>query len=122
MKMIFMSNYLKNDIVLVKYPFSDLSIFKVRPAIVINDEYPSNDIVIVPLTSRSSNLLPGEFVLSNWSESGLNIQSTVKRGFYTIDEKLVIHRIGKLQPVDIIQLNNSIQSWLGFLNNDQLLT
>ncbi|MGK7895640.1 MAG: MazF family transcriptional regulator, partial [Xenococcus sp. (in: cyanobacteria)] len=29
-----MPNYLKNDIILVRYPFSDLSNFKVRPAIV----------------------------------------------------------------------------------------
>ncbi|MBM2816508.1 MAG: hypothetical protein HW421_3270 [Ignavibacteria bacterium] len=109
-----MSSFLKNDIVLVKYPFSDLSIFKVRPAIVVNSEYPSNDIIIVPLTSRISNLLPGEFTLSMWSESGLNTQSTVKRGFYTIDEKLVIQKIGKLQHVDKIKLDHSIQSWFGF--------
>jgi mRNA interferase MazF len=60
-----MSNYLKNDIILVKYPFSDISIYKVRPAVVVNSDYPSNDIIIVPLTSRLSNQLPGEFIFIN---------------------------------------------------------
>jgi mRNA interferase MazF len=113
MKMIFMSSFSKNEIVLIKYPFSDISTFKVRPAIVINSPYPSNDIIIVPLTSRNSKLLPGEFILSKWKESGLNVQSTVKRGIYTVDEKLVVQKIGKLSVTDINKLDKSIQNWLG---------
>lgn len=115
-----MSNYSKNDIVLIKYPFSDLSTFKVRPAIVINTAYPSNDIIIVPLTSRVVNKLPGEFTLSMWNESGLNVQSTVKRGIFTIDDKLVIQRVGKLHQIDSKELDNSIQSWLG-IRNEKIL-
>jgi mRNA interferase MazF len=108
-----MKSYLKNDIILVKYPFSDLSTFKVRPAIVVSSDYPSNDLIIVPLTSRIKNLLPGEFSLSKWLESGLNIQSTVKRGIFTIDEKLIIQKIGSLYKEDIDKLNKSILFWLG---------
>ncbi|MGA2296987.1 MAG: type II toxin-antitoxin system PemK/MazF family toxin [FCB group bacterium] len=109
-----MNNYLKNEIVLIKYPFSDLTSQKVRPAIVINSPYPSNDLIIVPLTSKIDNLLPGEFILSKWKESGLNIQSAVKRGIFTIEEKLVIQKVGKLKGNDVILLEKSIKSWLGF--------
>lgn len=28
-------NYLKNDVILVRYPFSDFSITKIRPAIIV---------------------------------------------------------------------------------------
>lgn len=31
-----MPDYLMNDIVLVRYPFSDLRVFKVRPAIIVS--------------------------------------------------------------------------------------
>ncbi|HPO61948.1 MAG TPA: type II toxin-antitoxin system PemK/MazF family toxin [Candidatus Kapabacteria bacterium] len=110
-----MSNFLKYDLVLVKYPFSDLTVFKVRPAIVVNPYYPSNDIIIVPLTSHSNKLLPGEFILSEWKESGLNVQSTVKRGIYTIDEKLVILKIGTLATNDVYKLENSLRLWLDIL-------
>ena len=51
-----MPNYSKNDIVLIRYPFSDLSNSKVRPAIVVNAKHISQDILIVPLTSKTSSL------------------------------------------------------------------
>jgi hypothetical protein len=39
-----MSNYLRGDVVLVRYPFTDLSRAKVRPALVISTSHPSVDI------------------------------------------------------------------------------
>jgi mRNA interferase MazF len=42
--MIFMPNYSKNDVILVGYPFSDLSFTKVRPGIVISVPHPSQEI------------------------------------------------------------------------------
>jgi len=107
-----MSSYSKYDIILVKYPFSDLLSFKVRPAIVISNPSPSKDIFIVPLTSQKITQLPGEFALSNWVEAGLNVQSYIKRGIFTIDESLVILKIGKLQTIDIEYLKKSIVKWL----------
>lgn len=59
-----MPNYLKNEIVLVRYPFSDLTNFKVRPAVIVNAPHISRDIFIVALTSKTKSLMPGEFVLS----------------------------------------------------------
>lgn len=48
-----MPSYSKRDIILVRYPFSDLSSAKVRPAIVVNDSHPSRDLLITPLTSKT---------------------------------------------------------------------
>jgi mRNA interferase MazF len=76
-----MPNYSKDDIILVRLPFSDLSGSKVRPAIVVNAEHISQDLIIVPLTSKTSSLLEGEFILSEWRSVGLNIETAVKRGF-----------------------------------------
>ncbi|MDJ0691027.1 MAG: type II toxin-antitoxin system PemK/MazF family toxin [Xenococcaceae cyanobacterium MO_188.B32] len=72
-----MPNYLKNNIVLVRYPFSDLSNAKVRPAIVVSTTHISQDILIVPLTSKISSLLPGEFILADWQKEGLNVPTAV---------------------------------------------
>jgi mRNA interferase MazF len=47
-----MPSYSRNDILLVRYPFTDLSGVKVRPAIVVNAPHPSQDNFVVPLTSR----------------------------------------------------------------------
>jgi mRNA interferase MazF len=67
-----MPNFSKSAVVLVKYPFSDLSNSKVRPAVIVGTQEDSKDVFIVPLTSRLSSLLSGEFILSDWKNSGLN--------------------------------------------------
>ena len=59
-----MPSYSKNEVVLVRYPFSDLSGSKVRPAVVVNALHSSQDALVVPLTSKTSPLSAGEFVLT----------------------------------------------------------
>jgi mRNA interferase MazF len=103
----------KCDIILVRYPFSDLSSSKVRPAVIVNDWHSSQDFLIVPLTSKIDRLLQGEFVLAKWLESGLNVPTAVKRGIYTIHERLVIRVIGCLDDADAQQLEKSLRYWLG---------
>ena len=90
----------KNDIILVRYPFSDLSDSKVRPAVVVSASHVSQDIFIVPLTSKTTSLLAGEFVLSDWVAAGLNVSTAVKRGLYTVHQSLVVITIGKLTDSD----------------------
>jgi mRNA interferase MazF len=107
-----MSVYSTNDIVLVRYPFSDLQVSKVRPAIIVSALHISQDVFIVPLTSRITNLLPGEFVLENWKESGLNLASTVKRGIYTIHQSLIFKKPGCLAQNDQTTLIASLRRWL----------
>lgn len=109
-----MPNYSTPDVILVRYPFSDLTSAKVRPAVVINAPHPSQDLLITPLTSKTNSLLPGEFVLSEWSAAGLNVQTAVKRGIYTIHERLVLKIIGTLTTTDAERLEQSLKTWLGF--------
>jgi mRNA interferase MazF len=99
LRMISMPNYSKNIVILVRYPFSDLSNAKVRPAVIINAPHSSQDILIVPLTSKIGSLLDGEFVLNDWAAAGLNVVTAVKRG--------------KLADVDIDRLDQSLRGWLG---------
>jgi mRNA interferase MazF len=108
-----MPSYSKNEVILVRYPFSNLSGSKVRPAIVINDSHTSQDVVIVPLTSKVLSLLAGEFVLTDWKIAGLNVPSAAKRGLYTVHRSLVMKSIGKLSDTDASSLENSLRDWLG---------
>ncbi len=108
-----MPNYSKNEVILVRYPFSNLSGSKVRPAVVANDSHISQDVIIVPLTSKVSSLLAGEFVLTNWKAAGLNVSSAAKRGLYTVHQSLVMKSIGKLSDMDVSSLEHSLRDWLG---------
>ena len=108
-----MPNYSKNEVILVRYPFSNLSGAKVRPAIVVNDSHTSQDVIIVPLTSKVAPLLAGEFILADWQGAGLNVPSVAKRGPYTVHQSLIMKSIGKLSGADASCLENSLRDWLG---------
>ena len=52
-------------------------------------------------------------MLTDWMGAGLNVATAVKRGIYTVHESLVIKAIGELVEVDVKQLEQSLQDWLG---------
>ena len=107
-----MPNFSKTEVVLIRYPFSDLTSSKIRPAVVISAPHVSQDLFVVALTSKTSNLLAGEFILTDWKKAGLNVETAVKRGIFTIKETLVRKRVGKLEDADAKQLENSLRAWL----------
>jgi mRNA-degrading endonuclease toxin of MazEF toxin-antitoxin module len=108
-----MASYSRNEVILVRYPFTDLSGSKVRPAVVVNPPHPSADCLVVPLTSRTMALQPGEFLLQDWSAAGLNVASAVKRGVSTVHERHVAKLVGRLSPADAARLEQSLRAWLG---------
>ncbi len=58
----------------------------------------------MPLTSKVTALLDGEFVPMNWFGAGLNVVTAVKRGIYTVSPTLVLKQIGKLVVEDADRL------------------
>jgi len=96
-----MPTFSKNEIILVRYPFSDLSGAKVRPAVVVSAPHVSQDIFIIPLTSKTAPLLAGEFLLADWKAEGLNVATAVKRGLYTVHQNLVAKTVGRLSSRDV---------------------
>jgi len=108
-----MPSYSKYEVVLVQYPFSDLSSAKIRPAVVVNATHASQDIMIVPLTSKTQSLLAGEFVLADWAAAGLNVPTAVKRGVYTVHQTLVLKIVGRLNTADSEQVDRALRMWLG---------
>jgi len=108
-----MASFSKNDVILVRYPFSDLSASKIRPAVVVNAPHVSQDLFIVPLTSRTASLLPGEFRLTEWRAAGLNVPTAMKRGLYTVHETLIAKTVGRLTHLDAEELERSLRKWLG---------
>jgi len=108
-----MSTYSRGEVVLVRYPFSDLSGAKIRPAVVVSATHISQDLFIVPLTSRTTGLLPGEFIMRDWAKAGLNVETAVKRGVYTIRETLIARKVGKVSDIDLSPPDQALKVWLG---------
>lgn len=107
-----MAGFSKNEVILVRYPFSDLTAVKVRPAVIVGKLDGSPDYLIVPLTSRTSHLTPGEFALADWRAAGLNLPSAVKRGIYTVHMSLILKSVGHLSTNDAGQVEQSLRQWL----------
>ncbi|MGD9632994.1 MAG: type II toxin-antitoxin system PemK/MazF family toxin [Pirellulales bacterium] len=107
-----MPNCSKNEVILVRYPFSDLTSAKVRPAVVVGAFAHSPDYLIVPLTSRVGSLAVGEFLLGDWKAAGLNLPSAVKRGVYTVHDSLILKLLGNLATADAKQIEQSFCLWL----------
>jgi mRNA interferase MazF len=88
------------DVVLVRFPFTDLSSNKRRPVLVISPlEFSSRygDLVVVPLTSR-----PQEhgLCLDKWREAGLVKPTWFKALIATVAEPLVEKWLGRIHAAD----------------------
>ncbi len=106
-----MPSFSRHDVILVRYPFSDLADAKIRPAVVVGRSR-RGDLLVVPLTSRVGNLDTAEFLLNDWRGAGLNVASAVKRGIYTVHDSVVLKAIGRLSATDGAQLDSALPIWL----------
>ena len=108
----------RGEVWLVEYPFSDLSVTKVRPAVVMSDDAYHRvkpDLIIAPLTSRIPHT-PNQFdyMLQDWSGAGLKKPSALKTAVATIDPTLALHKIGTLGATDLENVEDKLKLALGF--------
>jgi mRNA interferase MazF len=103
--------YNKWDIILVPFPFTDLSTFKRRPSLIISpEEYnQSDDLIITFITSN----IPfekriGDYTILNWKESGLPKPSLIRMKFSTINKSIVVKKIGILSETDITAFKKNL--------------
>ena len=105
-------NYFKGDVLLLPYPFTDLTARKVRPAAVVgSDKAKYEDVFVVPLTSKVNNLSEDEFPLEHWKDAGLNVPTAIKRGCILVNVSLVIKKVGVLTRDDLELVNKALRSW-----------
>lgn len=109
-----MTIYKRWEIVLVPFPFTDLSSTKRRPALIVSPDKYNNgkDVVIAYITSQMS-VLPrlGDYDLQKWKEAGLPKPSKVRMKFATIDKGIIIKKIGELETIDREEIEKIILSF-----------
>ena len=107
------TSYNRGEVVLLPFPFSDQSAVKLRPAIVGHAPYPSEDLIVIAVTSIGDALRPGEFPLQFWREAGLLHPSFAKRALASVSASLVRRSLGQLNGRDLAQLDQALRFWLG---------
>jgi mRNA interferase MazF len=104
----------KGDIVLVPFPFTDLSQTKLRPAVILWADPTGNDVTLCFISSQSfETLYQGEFRLDpsddEFKSTGLKVASKVRvTRIVTIERSLISRRLGQLGNRHIQQMNSAI--------------
>ncbi len=110
----FIMTYKPWEIVLLPFPFTDLSSAKKRPAIVLSSSLYNleQDVVVLFLTS---NLIAspkiGDYKLKEWKTSNLPKPSMVRMKFATIDKDYIIKKIGEVEAKDILNIKAEIKAF-----------
>ena len=97
-------HYKKWDIVLVPFPFTDLSASKKRPALVVspNEYNKGHDIVIAFITSKIDvKSRMGDYQIQEWEKANLPKPSLIRMKFATIDKAIIVKQFGRLTNKDI---------------------
>ena len=104
-------------VVLLPFPFTSQTASKKRPAVVVsNHVYGSAkpDVIVMAITSQ---LRPspgvGDVWISHWQAAGLLKPSVVKPVFATLEQRLVLRRLGALDDDDQAVLRKAISEIIG---------
>ena len=115
-----MTTYKPGDIVLVKFPFTNLETTKQRPALVIHQTIHSPKkidlICIAMITSQLEGYrLEGDIRLEKWEEAGLLHSSIIRLSkVTTLDSDLVNRKLGALLKHDLLTTKKEFQKLFHF--------
>ncbi|KJU83678.1 PemK-like protein [Candidatus Magnetobacterium bavaricum] len=103
----------RGDIVLVPFPFTDLSCQKVRPALVLTPDLKSTDVVIAFISScTQQKVLSTDYILdlrhTDFPATGLKKTSVFRMNkLLTVQRSLITRRLGKVSPAIQDELDRS---------------
>lgn len=90
----------QGDIVLVPFPFTDLSAAKVRPALVLSVKNGTRpDVIVCFISSNLATKNPYAVAIEPRSTNGLKVPSLVRFDkVATLDRRIVLGAIGRVSP------------------------
>jgi mRNA interferase MazF len=104
-----MARFIKGDIVILPFPFSDLSGSKRRPAFVLAS-LPGDDIILCQVTSKASK---DKFSISlssyDFKNGGLPLESYIRPNrIFTADKKIILRKAGLTKTSIVSEVVNSV--------------
>ena len=106
----------RGKVVLVKFPFDDLSTAKVRPAVCLTNPIGSHSHIILAFISSRipTDLLETDLVIDpsheDFNETGLKTASTLRlHRLMTVTTSLCQRELGELSPRIIGEVNNKLK-------------
>ena len=112
-----MTGYEFGNLVLVPFPFTDQSTTKRRPAVVISSQayhHQRPDLIIMAVTSQPlAPVSVGEVAIQDWHGAGLLKPSVLKPVLTTMDQTLILKKLGQLTTPDQARLRRALAQILG---------
>jgi mRNA interferase MazF len=112
-----MTSYDFDDVVLVPFPFTDQSASKKRPAVIVSSAAYNAarlDLILMAITSqvRAATAF-GEILIPEWKKAGLLKASVIKPVLTTVERRLILRRLGRLEQTDCTTLRQMLPVILG---------
>jgi len=103
------AKFVKGDVVIVPFPFSDLTQAKRRPALIVT-VLEGDDLILSQITSQ---FIKDNYAISvevkDFEEGGLQQKSNVRPNrLFTADSHIVLYRIGNLKKDKMDEIINKI--------------
>jgi mRNA interferase MazF len=99
------------DVVVVPFPFTDSPVSKRRPALVLSSlafNHGSGHSLMAQITKAKQSTWPGDFRIQN-AEAGLPEKCIVRMKLFTIDNRLIQKRTGRLSASDQAQVRGGLR-------------
>ena len=104
-----MAGFVKGDVVVVPFPFSDLTNAKRRPALVVA-RLDGDDVILTQVTSQAvKDRYAVELKDSDFADGSLNLTSNVRPNrIFTADTRIILYRVGSLKPSKLTEVVNRV--------------
>lgn len=101
----------KGDIVLIPFPFTDLSGNKLSPTVVLAQT--RLDLTLCFITTQLQWQKPTDMLLQPKSSNGIKKPSLIRvKEIATLDKALALGRIGSINSTELIELNAKLKQLL----------
>jgi mRNA interferase MazF len=104
-----MERLMKGDVVVVPFPFSDLTSTKKRPAVIVANKV-RDEILLAQITSKNTSYnYTVKLNQKDFSQhvSFLNSEIKINR-LFSCDSKIVLYKLGSLKKEKVVEIENKL--------------
>ncbi|MDE0202748.1 MAG: type II toxin-antitoxin system PemK/MazF family toxin [Rhodospirillaceae bacterium] len=102
------------DVVVVPFPFTDRRASKRRPALIVSSASfnEAHEQAVLTMITTTAIEWPSDVALGDWQEAGLNAPCKVRFKLFTLDDTLIVRRLGTLSKQDGAAVTDALRRFL----------
>ena len=105
--------YRRGEVVLVKYPYTNLTASKARPAMVVSGsqyQMEQPDLMLAALTTNVGAANGSlDYLLQDWQAANLRFPTALKPLIATLEPALIVHHLGFLTAHDLAEVESRLR-------------